>query len=57
MRKIKLLTLLAAVVCATSMEAAPAVAVNGKLPGAFTINAGGGQVWFSQGNLHATTTN
>ena len=51
MRKIKLLTLLAAVVCAASMEAAPAVAVNGKLPGAFTVNAGGDKVYFSQGNL------
>ena len=56
MRKIKLLTLLAAVVCTTSMWAAPAVAINGKLPGAFTINAGGDKVWFSQGNLQYVGT-
>ena len=56
MRKIKLLTLLAAMVCATSMWAAPAVAIDGKLPGAFTINADGDQVWFSQGNLQYVGT-
>ena len=56
MRKIKLLTLLAALVCAANMWAAPAVAVNGKLPGAFTINADGDQVWFSQGNLQYVGT-
>ena len=51
MRKI-LLTLFAAVLCAASMWAD--VAVDGKLPGAFTINSDGDQVWFSQGNLQAT---
>ena len=56
MRKIKLLTLLAALVCATNMWAAPAVAVNGKLPGTFTINSDGDQVCFSQGNLQYVGT-
>ena len=52
-----LLTFFAAVLCAVSMLAAPAVAINGKLPGAFTINSDGDQVYFSQGNLQATTSN
>ena len=55
MRKI-LLTFFAALLCAASMWAAPAVAIKGKLPGAFTINSDGDQVWFSQGNLQATTS-
>ena len=49
MRKI-LLTFFAALICATSMEASPAVAVNGKLPNAFSVSANK-KVWFSQGNL------
>jgi|GEM_PF-1232834 len=51
MRK-KLFTFLLALAASVGMSwAAPAVAVNGKLPGAFTVNAGGDQVYFSQGNL------
>ena len=53
MKKI-LLTLFAAVVCAASMGAN--VAIKGKLPGAFSVSATK-QVWFSQGNLQATTSN
>ena len=52
MRKI-LLTFFAAILCAASMWAD--VAVNGKLPGAFSVSATK-QVWFSQGNLQATTS-
>ena len=48
MKKIKLLTLLAALVCAGSMWAD--VAVNGKLPNAFSVSATK-VVYFSQGNL------
>ncbi len=48
----KIFTFLLALVTSVGMSwAAPAVAVNGKLPGAFTVNAGGDQVYFSQGNL------
>ena len=50
----KLFTFFAALLCATTAWAD--VAVNGKLPGAFTINSDGDQVYFSQGNLLATTT-
>ena len=48
MRNIKLLTLLAAMVCAISMRAV--TIVNNKLPGAFSISATQ-VVYFSQGNL------
>lgn len=50
----KLFTFFAVLLCATTAWAD--VAVNGKLPGAFTINSDGDQVYFSQGNLLATTT-
>ena len=50
MRKL-LLTFFAAILCTATMWAAPAVAIKGKLPGAFTINSDGDQVYFSQGNL------
>ena len=53
--KQKLLTFFAALVCATSMGAAPAVAVNGKLPNAFSVSDTK-VVYFSQGNLRATTS-
>ena len=49
----KLFTLFAAILCTASMWAD--VAVNGKLPGAFSVSATK-VVYFSQGNLHATTT-
>ena len=45
----------AALICATSMEASPAVAVNGKLPNAFSVSANK-KVWFSQGNLQYVGT-
>lgn len=51
MRKIKFFSLLAGLfIATTSLWAAPAVAVNGKLPGAFSVSATQ-QVYFSQGNL------
>lgn len=48
MRKTKLFSLFAAILCAASMWAD--VAVNGKLPGAFSVSATK-VVYFSQGNL------
>ena len=54
MKHFKLFTLLAAMVCAVSMWAD--VAINGKLPCAFSVSSTK-QVWFSQGNLRATTSN
>ena len=48
MRKLKLFSLLAALVCATTMWGTPA---NGKLTGEFSINSTGGKVNFSSGNL------
>ncbi len=51
MRKIKFFSLLAGLfIATTSLWADPAVAVNGKLPGAFSVSATK-QVYFSQGNL------
>ncbi len=48
MRKTKLFSLLAVLLCSATMWAG--VAVNGKLPGAFSVSADK-QVYFSQGNL------
>lgn len=48
--KKSLFTLLFALVCAGSMWGTPAVAVNGKLPGAFSVSSTK-VVYFSQGNL------
>ncbi|MBR2284918.1 MAG: hypothetical protein IJ900_00085 [Paludibacteraceae bacterium] len=48
MRKLKLFSLLAVLLCSATMWAG--VAVNGKLPGAFSVSADK-QVNFSQGNL------
>ena len=53
MRKLKLFSLLAVLLCSATMWAG--VAVNGKLPGAFSVSAGK-QVYFSQGNLQAMAT-
>ena len=53
--KHKLFTFFAAILCAVGMDAAPAVAVNGKLPGAFSVSDTK-VVYFSQGNLQATTS-
>lgn len=51
MKQSKLLSLLAGLfIATTSLWADPAVAVNGKLPGAFSVSATQ-QVYFSQGNL------
>ena len=51
MRK-KLFTFLLALVTSVGLSYA---AVDGKLPGAFTVDGSGNQVYFSQGNLQATT--
>ena len=53
MRKTKLFSLLAVLLCSATMWAD--VAVNGKLPGAFSVSADK-QVYFSQGNLQFTRT-
>ena len=45
-----LLTFFAVIFCVAGIKASPAVAVNGKLPGAFSVSATK-KVWFSQGNL------
>ncbi len=51
MRKLKLFSLLAVLLCSATMLAG--VAVNGKLPRAFSVSADK-QVYFSQGNLQYT---
>ena len=51
----KLFTIFAAILCATGIKASPAVAVNGKLPNAFSVSANK-KVWFSQGNLQYVGT-
>jgi|GEM_PF-1695824 len=53
MRKLKLFTLFFALAASVGMSYAT---VDGKLPGAFTINADGDKIVFSRGNLQATTT-
>ena len=53
MRKLKLFTLFFALAASVGMSYAT---VDGKLPGAFTINADGDKIVFSKGNLQATTT-
>ena len=55
MRKLKLFSLLAAITCATTMWAS-ANANDYTLPGAFSVSADK-QIYFSQGNLQATTAN
>ena len=55
MRKTKLFSLVAAALL-TATTAWAAVAVNGQLPGKFTINASGDQIVFSQGNLQYVGT-
>ena len=54
MKRIKLLPLLTALLCATTTWAT--VVVNGQLPGAFSVSSTK-QVWFSQGNLQHSGAN
>ena len=51
MRKLKLFSLFAALVCAATMWATQPGTEDGKMPALFTINEYGDQVQFSQGNL------
>ena len=57
MRK-KIFTFLLALAASVGMSwAAPAVAINGKLPKPFTVNSSGKKVYFSQGNLQYNSNN